>query len=563
MGEYDVPDGVEFVQHEPCDNCGSSDAAARYSDDHVFCFSCHHFTPPQHNKKDNEVPTNAVADQGQAVRQTLLQGEVQALPARGIAEETCRRFGYQVADYRGEPVQAAVYRDDAGRPIAQKIRTRDKRFAWLGDGKQATLWGSHIWSRGKKLCIAEGELDSMALAQAFGLKYACVSLPSGAASAVKAIRQNWDYVCGFSEIILAFDMDEAGREAAQAVAEILPVGRAFIADLPAKDACEALQQGKVSELVSAVYQAAPFRPDGIREANEFRDVIAVDETESAVRWCYEGLNDKLGGIFPSTLITVLAGSGTGKTTFCKEVIYSLLMQGKRVGMVCLEESNRRTLLGLVGIHLSKNLLVDRSEATDAEVVAAFDDLFTDRTCVLLDHFGSNHIDTIEARVRYMVAAHSPEVILIDHISMLVSGNEGDDRKNLDIAMTRLRTLCAEMSVAMLLVSHLSRPSGDRGHEAGAAISLSQARGSHAIAQLSDACIGLQVDPQDPHSDVRHLRVLKNRWSGETGDAGTLHYTRSDGRLREDILALLQQEQEQPGAAHGFEAEHNTSAEDAA
>ena len=49
--------------------------------------------------------------------------------------------------------------------------------------------------------------------------------------------------------------------------------------------------------------------------------------------------------FPATLTTVLAGSGTGKTTFCKEVIYSLLMQGKRVGMVCLEESNRRTLLG--------------------------------------------------------------------------------------------------------------------------------------------------------------------------------------------------------------------------
>ena len=563
MSEYDVPDGVEFVQHEPCDNCGSSDAAARYSDDHVFCFSCHHFTPPQHNKKDNEVPTNAVADQGQAVRQTLLQGEVQALPARGIAEETCRRFGYQVADYRGEPVQAAVYRDDAGRPIAQKIRTRDKRFAWLGDGKSPRLFGSHIWSRGKKLCIAEGELDGMALAQVFGLKYACVSLPNGAASAVKSIRENWDYVCGFDEIILAFDMDNPGRDAAQAVAEILPVGRAFIAELPAKDACEALQQGKVSELISSIYQAKPFRPDGIKEASDFRDVIAVDETESAVRWCYEGLNDKLGGIFPATLTTVLAGSGTGKTTFCKEVIYSLLMQGKRVGMVCLEESNRRTLLGLVGIHLSKNLLVDRSQATDAEVVEAFDDLFTDRTCVLLDHFGSNDINTIEARVRYMCSAHGAEAILIDHVSMLVSGNEGDDRKNLDVAMTRLRTLCAELSVSMLLVSHLSRPSGDRGHEAGAAISLSQARGSHAIAQLSDACIGLQVDPEDPDSDVRHLRVLKNRWSGETGHAGTLHYTRSDGRLREDVLALLQQEQEQEGAAHGFEAAHDPATEDAA
>ena len=82
-------------------------------------------------------------------------------------------------------MQAAVYRDDAGRPIAQKIRTRDKRFAWLGDGKSPRLFGSHIWSRGKKLCIAEGELDGMALAQVFGLKYLCQP-PSGAASAVKS-----------------------------------------------------------------------------------------------------------------------------------------------------------------------------------------------------------------------------------------------------------------------------------------------------------------------------------------------------------------------------------------
>ena len=45
MSEHDVPDGVEFVQHEPCDNCGSSDAAARYSDDHLYCFSCHTTRP--------------------------------------------------------------------------------------------------------------------------------------------------------------------------------------------------------------------------------------------------------------------------------------------------------------------------------------------------------------------------------------------------------------------------------------------------------------------------------------------------------------------------------------
>ena len=58
----------------------------------------------------------------------------------------------------------------------------------------------------------------------------------------------------------------------------------------------------------------------------------------------------------------------GKTTFCKELIHHLLMHEQKVGVIALEESNKRTLLGLVGTHLSKNLLVDRQQATDDEVL---------------------------------------------------------------------------------------------------------------------------------------------------------------------------------------------------
>ena len=92
-----------------------------------------------------------------------------------------------------------------------------------------------------------------------------------------------------------------------------------------------------------------------------------------------------------------------------------------------------------------------------------------------------------------------------------------------------------------MVSHLRRPDGDRGHEAGASVRLSQARGSHSIAQLSDACIAIEVDADDPDSDIRHLRVLKNRFTGQTGDAGTLVFNRDTGRLLEEGLShLLQQ-----------------------
>ena len=228
-----LDDEVEFLRHTSCDKCGSSDANAEYTDGHHFCFSCHTFTPPpKSGRQDDEVSTGSVADEGQTVRQDLLQGTFEAIKARRLTEETCRFYGYQVAQYGGEPVQVANYRDGTGRPVAHKLRTRDKRFRMIGDAKKATLFGSHLYSKGKILTICEGEVDTMTVSQVQGHKWATVGLPQGAASAVRAIKANWDYIQNFSSVVLMFDMDEAGQKAAEEAAQVLPVGKAKIARLP-------------------------------------------------------------------------------------------------------------------------------------------------------------------------------------------------------------------------------------------------------------------------------------------------------------------------------------------
>ena len=55
-----------------------------------------------------------------------------------------------------------------------------------------------------------------------------VSVPNGASSALKYIKGNLEFVNSYEEIVLMFDMDDAGQEAARKVAEILPPGRAKI-----------------------------------------------------------------------------------------------------------------------------------------------------------------------------------------------------------------------------------------------------------------------------------------------------------------------------------------------
>jgi twinkle protein len=123
---------------------------------------------------------------------------------------------------------------------------------------------------------------------------------------------------------------------------------------------------------------------------------------------------------------------------------------------------------------------------------------------------------------------------VDHLSILVSGVEGgDERRLIDNAMTALKSLAMELNIGLFLVSHLKRPPLGKGHEDGATTHLGQLRGSHAIAQLSDIVIGLERNQQDAkHKNVTTIRVLKNRFTGDTGVCGWLNYSATTGTLEE-------------------------------
>ena len=102
-------------------------------------------------------------------------------------------------------------------------------------------------------------------------------------------------------------------------------------------------------------------------------------------------------------------------------------------------------------------------------------------------------------------------------------------------MTKLRQLVEETGIGLLLVSHLRRPTGDLGHENGKEVTLSHLRGSASIAHLSDSVIALERNQQAEDSvtaNTTTLRVLKNRYTGETGIATHLFYDKDTGRMKE-------------------------------
>ena len=169
-------------------------------------------------------------------------------------------------------------------------------------------------------------------------------------------------------------------------------------------------------------------------------------------------------------------------------------------------------------------------------------VFSEDNVFVHAHFGTNDIDEIFSKLRYLIIGCDCKWIVIDHLQMLVSSlTEGDERRAIDNIMTRVRSLVEETGAGIILVSHLRRVGGDKGHENGVMVNLSHLRGSHSIAQLSDCVIALERNQQsndELESRTTKLRILKSRYTGDVGMATTLVYNKTTGRLSEEYDSEL-------------------------
>ena len=523
-----VEEESRFLRHEACDNCGSSDAKGVYSNGSTFCFSCQASTRSDGGGKVKIM--NATAPS----LDPFHAAQIEALSARGISEATCQKYNVRKGEHNGKMVHFYPYVKD-GVIVAAKTRDKNKNFSVIGDGKDLPFFGQHLFPKPNDkltVVVTEGEIDALSMSQIMGNKWPVVSIPIGAQGAIKTFRNNIEWLDGWKDIVIMFDSDGAGREAALKCAEVLRPGKARIAELPLKDANEMLMANRTEELMKAFWDAKSFRPDGIIAGADLWDTVNHEDIIETVEYPFQKLNELTNGLRRGELVTVTAGSGIGKSAFMREIAYHLLNKGERVGMVMLEESARRTALGLMGLSLNKPLHISREGITQEELRRAFDETLGSNRVFLYDHFGSTEVDHLMNKLRYMVKGLECDWLILDHLSILVSGLEGiDERRLIDQAMTMLRTFVEETGCGLLLVSHLRRPDG-KGHEEGAATSLSQLRGSHAIAQLSDIVIGLERNQQGENPNETLIRVLKNRFSGNTGFGGNMVFSKETGRLTE-------------------------------
>jgi twinkle protein len=519
----------------------TGDNLAVYSDGHGYCNACKYYQKSSTSNNDNYTEVTTM----QTITPRGKSGAM--IKDRRISSNITKKFGVTVSYGKDGKIDKHYYpyydSKDSNNLIGYKERTvATKEFQIIGTNKGSGLFGqSANRSGGKYLTICEGELDALSVSEMFDGKWPVVSLKNGANSAAKDVKDNLEYIESFDNVVLCFDQDQAGFEAVKDVQDIISVGKLKVCKLPMKDASDMLVNGKVKDFTNAWWSAESYTPAGIVRGEDTWEHLLKDENLVNIDYPWQGLNALTYGFRAKELVTITSGSGMGKTSVVKELeAYILDKTDDNLAIIHLEESIERSVKGLMSIEANAPIHIPQFEKklSVEQKKELWQKSVGDKNVYFYDHFGSMSEDSLLNVIRTYAKSFDCKWIVLDHLSIVVSDQDGvlDERKAIDAIMTKLRKIVQETGVGLFLISHLRRPQG-KAHEEGGQVSLSELRGSAAIAQLSDIVIGLERNQQADDPIIRNqttLRVIKNRFSGLTGKACRLFYDSETGRLSEVV-----------------------------
>lgn len=524
----------DFLYRTSCDSCGSSDANAVYSTDSSYCFSC----GKAENLKGKEFK---MVEKKEDTTFTEKSIDYRSLKVRGINENIARMYSYGYSNKQ----HICNYFDTEGNVVAQKFRSEDKSFSWIGNAKKACLFGQQLYkpNKNKIMVITEGEIDALTISQVRLGKWPVVSIPNGAQSAVRDIQKHLEYLLGWKEVVICFDNDKPGKEAAIAVAKLFPANYCKIAHLPLKDANEMLLAGREKELDTCLWEAKPWKPDGL--LTDLDIVHRLLSENSVMSYPFpsfmSGTNEKTYGIRKSELDVYTSGTGSGKTTLLKQLQLHFYQTTKENQcLIHLEEALEQTARDLVGAALEQRIHVGEKLNKDTYLPKATE-IFTSKDTngfnrfVLMDGFGSVELEDLYTKIRYIVKGLNCKIIWIDHLHMLVNGlpKGEDERIGIGKIMSKLKGLAMELDCYIGLVSHLNNTTTTP-FENGGIPTVNNLKGSSDIKQYANQVYSFtrnqqSEDPVERNTSI--FAVLKSRFTGNTGIADYLFYNGFTGTLQ--------------------------------
>lgn len=530
---------VEKLPH----SCGSSDGLQVFVDDkgnyNGYCYPCGTFVnDPYKDKPPDYKPIIKTKSPEEVALELWEIGQypVVEVRERGLTKETLAYFGYRIALSRSDGETPEVlyrpYTKD-GVFTAYKAKLLSNGQIWsVGDQSEADLfgWTQALQTGANRLIITEGEEDAAALWQMIvqtdkGTKYAehipaVISLAHGASSAVRdlakvivEIRRH------FKEVILAFDMDEVGRKAANdVVAQVL--GEAKIAALPAKDANACLLEGRTKACVKAtLWSSTVPKNTHIIKGSALREV-AAKRPEWGLNWPFKTLTKLTRGRRRGETIYFGAGVKMGKSELVDTIAKQVIVDDN---MPCLlvkpEQSPGKTYQHLVG-KAAGRIFHDPSLEFDEEAFYNAEPLIRDKA-LILDSYQFVDWDVLKQDIIYAVIAEDVKDVILDPITAFTNQMSSSEANEFLVAMSaELSSIAKDKDFTSYIFCHLKAPENGPPHERGGEVLSTQFAGSRAMMRSCNYMIGMQgnksPDLDIDQRNIRELVILEDREYGSSG-----------------------------------------------
>lgn len=451
----------------------------------------------------------------------------QFVPWRGISKGTMEFYNAATTVGPEGNCLYISFKHPNGRVLHRS--TLEKKFWFSGEKvKDGGLFGFDKFPPGsaKAITITEGALDALSVFEILG-RYPVVSI-SSVSSAKSEVAAEYEYLNSFEKIYICFDSDGPGQVATNDVARLFDFNKVYIVKLnEEKDANDYLTKGKQELFKKTWWASKRYLPEGILSSySEFDGIIDADDFKPSKPYPFDLLETKTYGIRSGEFNLFTAKEGIGKTEIFRAIEYHLLKTTEdNIGIIHLEENKARSIKGLVGYDIKTPIHLPDRRIPNEETKKLFRKLTgRDERIHLYSHFGSDDPDVILSTIRFMAGACRCKFIFLDHITMVVTGLQGDDeRRALDYISTRLAMMVEELDFTLFCISHVN----DEG----------LTRGSRNISKVCDLHLHLDRDITAENEEQRnktYLTIRKNRFSGRTGFAGILKFDPSTYILEEEI-----------------------------
>lgn len=453
---------------------------------------------------------------------------------------------HKVDTATGEPVEQyyPIFKDH--QLTGFKVRQLPKTFFTVGSmSSESDLFGQYKFrnSNSKKLLITAGEVDAMsayAMLNKPDSEYEptpVVSAVVGETASYKQLKNHYEWLNRFEQIIVCYDNDKAGQEAIKKLVDVIPKGKMFVMSIDLKDANEMLVQGRDKHFLNAFLKARPYTPDGILSSADLPDRMrqeAAIEKIPLPPFMHRLQALMAGGIPLGRILNLGSASGQGKSTIVDEMVYYWIFNSPhRIGIVSLESDAGQYGIKLMSRHIGRK--IELIESTQEKLDLMNSDFFLQKEHELFfDEAGSSRFNLVDERdggveslklcVEQLIVQCGCKVVVLDPLQDVIDHMSNEEQS---MFLKWMKGCVKTYNVTFININHVRKSGGgQKANSTGADLHEEDMAGSSTIFKSGAANLLFTRNKEAEDEIERNTTIMKLskcRWTGRTSPVAGKYY----------------------------------------